>query len=236
MDNKSKNLLLVEDDANIGYLLKKYLELHDFKVQWAKNANEALQLLEGQKFHLCILDINLPDINGFELSIQIKKRINKQPIIFLTARNIKVDKLYGFKLGADDYITKPVDEEELVARIKAVLNRTYPISTEKSNDQIQLGQYKFNPNNLQLKIAEELIQLTQKEMELLLLLYQNKEQLLTRKEALYTIWGSYDYFKRKSMDVYISKLRKYLSKDPGIKIINIHGQGFILSIKNEKDS
>ncbi|MEL7118604.1 MAG: response regulator transcription factor [Bacteroidota bacterium] len=232
MDIKTIKLLLVEDDTNIGYLLKKYLEIHDFKVEWAKNSSEALKLLESQKFHLCILDINLPDVNGFDLSIQIKKKTTNQPIIFLTARNIKVDKLYGFKLGADDYITKPVDEEELVARIRAVLNRSYPKSTEKNNGLIQLGQYEFSPENLQLKLADEVIQLTQKEMELLLLLYQNKEQLLTRKEALHTIWGAYDYFKRKSMDVYISKLRKYLANDPAIKIINIHGQGFILSIKN----
>lgn len=227
---KMTKLLLVEDDQNLGYLLKRYIELHDFEVVWVENAADALGELQQKLIDLCILDVNLPDQDGFSLAKKIRQINPKQPFIFLTARNLKADKLYGFKLGSDDYLTKPIDEEEMIARIKAVLNRTQFLTTEQpALETCQIGKYQFDYHNRQLIFQEKIQQLTHKENELLKLLYSQKGKILDRKSTLKQLWGQVDYFSRKSMDVYISKLRKYLKEDPQVSITNIHSKGFILS-------
>ncbi len=232
MDANDIVILLVEDDQNLGYLLQKYIELHDFKVHWVKNAEQALKIMENQTIDLCILDVNLPGLDGFNLAIKIRQLQADQPFIFLTARNLKTDKLYGFKLGSDDYMTKPIDEEEMMARIRAVLNRTQKRQNSTTLNTIyQIGKYQFDYPNRKLNFQDSTQHLTSRENELLKLLYDHKNNILDRKTTLKQLWGEADYFKRKSMDVYISRLRKYLNKDPEINIHNVHGKGFILSEK-----
>lgn len=226
---KQARLLLVEDDNNLGYVLDEYLSMYDFDVCWVRNGEEALKQLQQEFYHLCILDVMMPKMDGFTLAQHIQKQYPQLPFIFLTARSLKIDKLKGFKLGADDYLIKPIDEEELIARIKAVLRRVNPENdaTEESYC-LPIGSYIFDFKNHWLKNGAKKIQLTQKETELLLMLSQNKGQVLNRKEALKQLWGEADFFNRRSMDVFISRLRKYLSEDEKIKIVNVHSKGFIL--------
>ena len=219
-------LLLLEDDESFGYILSEYLALHNFQVDWAKTAEEALVMLQEHNYHLVLLDIMLPGMNGFELAEIIKKKFNDLPFIFLSAKSLKVDQLKGFKLGAYDYITKPVDEELLVAKIKALLKQTNHQRTPQ--ECFQIGVYEFSTQLHQLKFSEEVTKLTARETELLKLLCEHQNQVLPRKKALKQIWETNDEFSRKSMDVFISRLRKYLAKDPNIKIENIHSKGFIL--------
>jgi DNA-binding response OmpR family regulator len=223
------NLLLVEDNETLGYALKEYLELKGFQLRWAKNGDEGQKYFEKYPADLCILDVMMPGQDGFALAKRIKQKEQNMPLIFLTARALKVDKLKGFNVGADDYIVKPVDEEELVARIRAVLNRSIP---EKGiAERIKIGTYTFNFKEQKLihKDGERL--LTEREAQLLLLLCEHKERLLARSEVLKSLWQQNDYFTRRSMDVFISRLRKYLSADPNVEIQNVYGSGFILSIK-----
>jgi len=226
------NLLLVEDDRNLGYILQEYLTLNDFTVEWAKNGEEGLQIYKSKplSFDACILDIMMPKKDGFSLADDIKENDPNIPIIFLTAKSLKVDKLKAFKIGCDDYIVKPIDEELLIARIHAILKRTSDRNYYTKEKQLfKIGRYIFDPINQQLKIQTEIISLTAKETELLKLLSLHKNSLLTHSEALTKIWGEEDYFTKRSMDVFITKLRKYLSEDPNVKIENVHGKGFILS-------
>jgi len=222
------NILLVEDDTTLGYILKEYLEMNDFQVYWAKEGVKGFEKFTRYKIDICILDIMMPEKDGFTLAKEIKSTNPSIPIIFLTAKSLKIDKLKGFKIGADDYIIKPVDEEELIARIRAVLKRIYKVK-EPDVDFSRIGIYLVNYLNQTLKIDNETIHLSTKEVDLLKLLIANKNKILKRKDALKELWGINDYFNRRSMDVYVSKLRKYLSKDKNIKITNIHGKGFILS-------
>lgn len=227
---QTTKLLLVEDDENLGYVLVEYLGMHDFDVCWAKNGEEALQKLQQNPPQLCILDVMMPRLDGFSLAQQIKLHYPQLPFIFLTARSLKVDKLKGFKLGADDYLSKPIDEEELIARIRVVLRRVYPETAPAPESHIYpIGAYTFDYENLLLKKQEQHIQLTQKEAELLLMLTERKGKILDRREVLQRLWGEADFFNRRSMDVFISRLRKYLSEDANIRIINVHGKGFILN-------
>lgn len=230
MNEEVANILLVEDDQNLGFLLSKYIELHDFKVFWFKTAEAALEFLEKCQVDLCILDVNLPGQDGFDLAKNIKKQFPFLPFIFLTARNLKVDKLLGFKIGGDDYITKPVDEEELIARIRAVLNRKHRQLPAQNSpaDHFKISTYRFDYTNQQLIFGSIVQKLTVKESELLRLLCLSQGKILSRKETLQKLWGQVDYFSRKSMDVYISRLRGYLKEDPKVKIENVHGKGFIL--------
>lgn len=223
-----KKILLIEDDESFGYILSEYLELHDFEVVWAKSGEEGLKQAEKSMFGLGIFDIMLPGQNGFEIAKKIKNKHPDLPFIFLSAKTLKVDKLKGFKVGADDYITKPVDEELLLAKIKALLKRNERSTSQ--HDIYQIGKYQFTYSLQQLKFESEIISLTTRESALLRMLCQNRNQLLSRKKALQEIWGTADEFSRKSMDVFISHLRKYLSKDPRIQINNVHGQGFIFKI------
>lgn len=221
-------LLLVEDDKNLGYILSEYLVMKGFAVTWAKDGKEALTLLQKNPYSLCILDVMLPSVDGFGIAEQIAASHVKVPYIFLTAKNHKVDKLKGFKLGCDDYIVKPVDEEELVARIQAVLKRTSAITQTDTGNAISFGNSFLHANTQVLQISGIEYKLTAKESDVLLLLLSHKNNLLDREKVLKKVWGSNDYFNRRSMDVIISRLRKHLLPDSRIKITNIHGKGYML--------
>ncbi|MEN0006788.1 MAG: response regulator transcription factor [Bacteroidota bacterium] len=223
-------ILLVEDDPTLGYVLSEYLKLEGFTVQLAKTGKEGLKLLRKSVFDLCILDVMLPEMDGFRLAEAIEKEGHALPFLFLTAKSLKEDKLKGFNLGADDYLVKPVDEEELVARIKAVLRRAYQ-EEEKRLEPFEIGSYLFDYPNLQLQHQEEKRQLTEREGKLLRLLCEHQDRLLPRTKVLRTLWRQSDYFSRRSMDVFISRLRKYLAADQRIKITNVYGSGFIFSIE-----
>ncbi|AOW21549.1 response regulator transcription factor [Urechidicola croceus] len=228
---KKYNILLVEDDTSLGYLLSEYLKMKNFNIVWEVDSTNALSLVNEEDFDLIILDVMMPQLDGFSLAKMIKEQFPQVPFIFLSARSLKIDVLKGFSLGAVDYLKKPIDEEELVVRINTLLDRlTKPMLSKVESSLVELGKYIFNSNNLQLIFDGEVIQLTQRESKLLQLLVENREQICSHKEILNSIWGKNDYFNKKSLNVFISRLRKYLSKDNNIKIENIHSQGFILKI------
>ncbi|MEM8526832.1 MAG: response regulator transcription factor [Bacteroidota bacterium] len=222
-------LLLVEDDLSFGYVLSQYLDLKSYQLDWVKTAEEGLKKCQKTQYGLCILDINLPDMDGFELSQHLRKQHPKMPFIFLTARGLKVDKLKGYKLGCDDYITKPIDEELFLVKIEAILKRTENKASAVESD-YALGKYHYEPQTHRLSFGKEKVKLSSKENALLLELVVNQNHLVNRKDVLQKIWGTTDEFSRKSMDVFISKLRKYLAKDKQISIQNVHGKGFILEV------
>lgn len=221
-----ETILLLEDDPSFGYILSEYLQMKDLPVTWVKTAEEALQKLERQSFRLAILDIMLPGMSGFELADIIKKDHPRLPFIFLSAKSLKIDQLKGFQLGAFDYITKPVDEELLVAKVRALLMQQG--SSKQQNKAYSIGAYTFFSETFQLHHPTSNRKLTAREAELLQLLCLHQGRLMSRKKALLRIWNSNDEFSRKSMDVFISRLRKYLSEDQSISIENVHGKGFIL--------
>lgn len=227
-------VLLVEDNENLGYMLKEYLTMKYFQMDWVKSANEAMIFLKNNKPDLVILDVGLPDLDGFQLAQWIKKECPSIPFLFLTARVLKIDVLKGFNLGAEDYIKKPIDEEELVMRIKAILNRTSKESDSISN-YITLGNFHFNKNTRILSSQNEERRLTAMESKLLLMLCQKLNQVVERSLLLNEIWGNDDYFSRKSMDVFVSRLRKYLAEDQNIKLLNVHNTGFILNVNLENN-
>lgn len=220
---------LIEDNPTFGYILKEYLEMHGYQVFWEKTGEEGIKTVLDNLIDLCVLDITLPKMDGFAVAAEIKNTAPELPFIFLTARNLKIDKLKGFKLGADDYLTKPIDEELLLAHIKAIINRTSN-SRQLVADELSLGKYEFNPRNQTLTFGAERLKLTQMESRLLVMLYEHRGLLLGRNQALRSIWGSTDEFSRKSMDVFISRLRKHLTHDENIMIENVHGKGFILHL------
>lgn len=227
MSDKTR-ILLVEDDANLGYILKEYLHVYDFEVDWAKDGEEGLNQFKRLKYDLCVLDVMMPKMDGFTLAEKIKSFAPEVPLIFLTAKALKIDKLKGFKLGADDYIVKPVDEEELIARINAIIKRSAHHKEEQQPSLFQIGAYEFDFANQSLTWNSKKQLVTTKEAEILRLLCINKGKLLDRQTTLRELWGESDYFNRRSMDVFISKLRKYLGDDPDVKITNVHGKGFVL--------
>ncbi|MEQ8531558.1 MAG: response regulator transcription factor [Imperialibacter sp.] len=222
------SILLVEDDNSLGYILKEYLQMHDFEVDWAKDGEEGLKAFKPGKFDICILDVMMPKMDGFALADKLKGIDPKIPLIFLTAKSMKIDKMKGFKAGADDYIVKPVDEEELIMRIQAVLRRSGKGSSGTATDSFQIGSYTYHLKNRQLVHDGNSLHLTKKEARVLQLLCEAKGQLVESDKILREVWGENTYFTRRSMDVYISKLRKYLSTDEQVKIQNMHGSGYIL--------
>lgn len=224
--NKYK-LLLVEDDASLGYLLSEYLKMKNFSIVWVKNGNDALAILKEQQFDLCLLDIMMPEMDGYKLAENMKQRNISIPFLFLTARSLKIDVLKGFSLGAVDYIRKPIDEEELVVRLNNLLG-ILSNKPQTQKEEYKIGQYVFFPKNSELKIQDDTWQLTARESELLLYLLKNKNNVCLHKDILMTLWGKNDYFNRKSLNVFVTRLRKYLSKDETIRIDNIHNQGFKL--------
>ncbi|MBN2173013.1 MAG: response regulator transcription factor [Bacteroidales bacterium] len=229
MENKAK-ILLVEDDYNFGSVLKAYLELHDYEVEWIADGKFAIKSFNENRFDLCVLDIMLPNMNGFEIAGNIHKLRPKTPFIFLTAKTLKEDVLRGYETGADDYITKPFDSEVLLAKVKAVLQRTLPQANSVPLEEIYtFGEFVFNYLNRTLVHNNKTFNLSPREADLLKLLCEHKNEVLPRNLALQSIWGEEGYFTTRSMDVYITKLRKYLKNDPKISILNIHGNGFRLT-------
>jgi len=192
-------ILLLEDDQSLGYILSEYLDMHDIPVLWIKTAEEAIELIDDHSFSLALLDIMLPGINGFEFAKILKSRIPNLPFLFISAKSLKIDQLKGYKLGAVDYLTKPIDEELLVAKIKVLTGSRQSNAILESV--CQIGKYSFAPNEQTLSISQESIKLTNRETELLTLLYSHRNKLMPRKLALQQIWGSADEFSRKSMDV-----------------------------------
>ncbi|MCF8231146.1 MAG: response regulator transcription factor [Bacteroidales bacterium] len=233
MKNNKNSILLVEDDSNLSSVLKDYLEMMDYETVLAKDGKEGSDYFKKGNFDLCILDVMMPQKDGFALAKEIRSKDEYIPIIFLTAKSMKEDRIEGFKSGCDDYITKPFSSEELSLRIQAILKRC---EIEESNIQQprqqihRIGKYVFDPNNLTLSDKKDTRTLTKKEAALLNLLSENKNQLVSREHALKSIWGDDDYFIGRSMDVFITKLRKYLKNDDNVKITNVHGAGFKLEI------
>lgn len=223
------NILLVEDDESFGYILKEYLEINDFTVNWCTDGEKGLKAFIQGVYDLCILDVMMPVKDGFTLAREIQEHDPDVPFIFLTAKALKVDKLKGFRLGCDDYVVKPIDEELFIARVKAIIKRTSSdIENGGKQHTYQIGKYLFDHTNQALILGEQVQRLTIKEAKVLQLLCEKKNQVLDRNKALKTVWGESDFFNRKSMDVFIHKLRKYLEDDPDVKITNVHGKGFIL--------
>ncbi|AQX07289.1 response regulator transcription factor [Elizabethkingia ursingii] len=218
-------ILLAEDDFDFGLILKQYLELSDFEVFWYQNPEDVMELLKGEfPFHIGILDIMMPNIDGFSLAKAILKEKTDFPLLFLTAKNQKIDRITGLKLGADDYLAKPCDPEELTLRIQNILKRTQPASTPLSA--ISIGAYTLHSDKLLLSHPKEEIRLTQRELDLLLFLLQHNNQTIKREIILDKLWETNDYFTGRSLDVFISRLRKYFQLDEGIKIQSLRGIGF----------
>ncbi len=232
MATKEKlSILLVEDDENLGTVVKDVLEMEDYKVSWQKDGNSAIQDFMKHHYHLCVFDVMLPKKDGFTVATEARKLNPKIPIIFLTAKSMKEDRIKGFQSGADDYITKPFSTEEFLLRVKAVLKRCYNDISGEVKNVFEMGKYKFNYEQLTLTLGNDTKTLTQREADTLKLLCINKNEILTREMILKIIWGNDDYFTGRSMDVFIARLRKYLSGDPKINIVNIHGVGFKMMVE-----
>ncbi len=229
MDKEKSKVLLVEDDSNFGQVLKNYLELNDFVVELSRDGILGLAAFRREKFDICLLDVMMPNMDGFTLAEEIRNVDPEIPLFFLSAKSMKDDILNGYRLGADDYITKPFDSEILIQKMKAVLKRNAELQ-EKQHSQIEwnIGRFHFNSKLRQLVDGDEANTLSPKENELLTMLCEYKNDLLPREIALKRIWGSDTYFNGRSMDVYIAKLRKYLRPDNSVEIVNIHGNGFRL--------
>jgi DNA-binding response OmpR family regulator len=233
MKKKSKaNILLVEDDKNLAFVLTDYLSISGYAVQHAEDGVAGLELFKNGRFDICILDVMMPLKDGFTLAEEIRVINEVVPIIFLTAKTMKEDKIRGFKAGADDYLTKPFSTEELSLRIEAILRRTrYSLLDGEQESHYKLGKYSFHYSNQILSGPSGDKRLTKKEAEVLRLLCINMNKILRREIALKMIWGEDDYFMGRSMDVYITKLRKFLSEDSNVSITNIHRTGFMLEVK-----
>ena len=227
-----KNILLVEDDNNFGSILRDYLTLHSYETTLAKNGIEGLEKFRKHNYDLCILDVMMPFKDGFSLASDIRAINDEVPLIFLTAKSLKEDVIKGFKIGADDYLIKPFDSEILLFKIKSIFKRkiSFKKATDNKVDYI-FSSFRYNSKFRELQFKNDKpVTLSPKEGKLLTLLLDNMNDLTTREEALVKIWNDDNYFTSRSMDVYVTKIRKYLSKDPKIKIENIHGKGFKFSI------
>lgn len=229
MEEKRKfRILLCEDDTNLGMVLKNYLELNDYIVTLERDGRLGLAAFQRDKYDICLLDVMMPNMDGFKLGEEIRDIDPEIPLFFLSAKTMKEDIINGYRLGADDYITKPFDSEVLLLKIKAILKRNEEQNTINENIEFDLGEYHFNPKLRELVHNGKTQTLSPKENDLLKMLAEHKNDLLPRERALKKIWGSDTYFNGRSMDVYIAKLRKYLKEDTQIEIVNIHGNGFRL--------
>ena len=236
----TSRILLVEDDRNFGDVLRSYLEMHGFTVDLAVDGIDGFEQFRRAEYDICITDVMMPRKDGFSLAKDIRSKNPEIPIIFLTAKTLKEDVLEGFRIGADDYVTKPFNSEELLLRVNAILRRTKKQSDEDEleEDEIRIGKYYFNNplRFLYLKEGDEItekIKLSPKEALLLKLFCKYRNNVLPRSEALTKIWGEDNYFTARSMDVFVTKLRKYLVKDESIEITNIHGNGFRMIVRGE---
>ena len=228
MEGRKYRVLLCEDDTNLGMVLKNYLELNDYEVVLERDGRLGFAAFQREKFDICLLDVMMPNVDGFTLAEDIRDIDPDVPLFFLSAKTMKDDIINGYKLGADDYITKPFDSDVLLMKIMAILKRNEEEVRISENIVFDLGNYHFNPKLRELIIDGKTQILSPKENDLLKMLAEHKNDLLPREKALKRIWGSDTYFNGRSMDVYIAKLRKYLREDPKIEIVNIHGNGFRL--------
>jgi DNA-binding response OmpR family regulator len=237
MNEPIYRILLVEDDAALRFIIRDNLEQHHYHVDIAEDGEIALQLFQSADYSLIILDVMLPKIDGFTVAREIRKTNDQIPVLFLTARSMNEDKITGLTLGGDDYITKPFSMEELLLKIKIFLRRSgaSPSLRNKSDaDSVKVGKFRFQEQDLLLSCGDYQRRLTLKEAELVKFFAQNANKVLSRDEILQTVWGSNDYFLGRSLDVFISRLRKYFSLDPDIRIVNLHGIGFRFNVKSSE--
>lgn len=226
---KKLNVLLCEDDPNLGLLLSEYLNAKGFQCELATDGQEGIKLYKRSTFDFIILDVMMPIKDGFTVAAEIRQEDKHTPILFLTAKSMKEDTLEGFRVGGDDYLTKPFSMEELLARMHAILRRSAALPDQGDEPhEYTIGHYAFDYNKQKLVLGDTEVKLTTKENELLYLLCKNKNGVMERSFALKAIWGDDNYFNGRSMDVYIAKLRKYLKEDEKVEIINVHGRGFKL--------
>ena len=230
MEAIKPKILLCEDDTNLGMVLKNYLELNEYDVILERDGRLGLAAFQREKFDICLLDVMMPNMDGFTVAEEIRDINPDVPLFFLSAKTMKDDIIQGYKLGADDYITKPFDSDVLLHKIKAILKRNEEMHKDEINAEFDLGKYHFNPRLRELVVNGKTQTLSPKENELLKMLSEYKNDLLPREAALKKIWGSDTYFNGRSMDVYIAKLRKYLKEDEKLEIVNIHGNGFRLVV------
>ncbi|MBI1837309.1 MAG: response regulator transcription factor [Flavobacteriia bacterium] len=228
--SKKVTILLAEDDENLGLLLKTFLISKGFDVELTRNGKSAFEKFNESKYDFCIFDVMMPIMDGFTLAKEIREIDRKVPILFLTAKSLKEDKLEGFAIGADDYLTKPFSMEELLARMNAIMRRT-ETSTNDLEENLMIGKIAYEPELRILHLAEGDKKLTTKENQLLSMLVKNQSKILDRQATLRAIWGDDNYFNGRSMDVYIAKLRKLLKEDERIEIMNVHGKGFKFIVK-----
>lgn len=232
MSTEKIKVLLTEDDPNLGMLLREYLSAKGYETTLAENGKIGFEKFSQGGFDLCILDVMMPVKDGFTLAEEIRQTDKHMPIIFLTAKSMKDDKLKGFTAGADDYVTKPFSMDELLMRMQAILRRTLPeVGKPQKKESIKVGDFIFDYDKSLLILNGKEQRLTTKEGNLLLMLCENRYDVLDRNYALNKIWGDDNYFNSRSMDVYIAKLRKYLSLDPEVELVNVHGKGFKLLAK-----
>lgn len=224
-------ILLAEDDLNLGLLLVDYLESEGFRVKLCKDGELAMNAFNNDTFDICLLDIMMPRKDGFAVAQLIRAKNKTIPLIFITAKSLKEDKLKGYNLGADDYITKPFDEQELLWKIQALMRRIPESIIQEKEKAIRIGKYLFNATNLALSIDSATRRITEKESEILQYLYEHRNRIVKREELLKALWGENNYFYGRSLDVFITKIRKYLKEDPNLNIENVFGVGFIFNVK-----
>lgn len=226
MPKERLKILLAEDDLNLGVLLVDYLDTEGFDVKLCKDGTMALKAFQNNAYHLCLLDVMMPEIDGFSLAKKIRAKDEKMPIIFVTAKSLKEDKLKGYGLGADDYVVKPFDEEELLWKIKAVIRRLPETGTK--TEVYYIGAYTFDYHNQSLCVGDKTRRITEKESDILRYLCEHDNRVVKREDMLKALWGENDYFLGRSLDVFITKLRRYLKEDSTISIENVFAVGFIL--------
>jgi DNA-binding response OmpR family regulator len=230
MPETKTRILLAEDDLNLGLLLMDFLQAKGFEIRLCKNGELALKAFGSQTFDLCLLDVMMPELDGFSVAKTIRSIDKNIPILFITARSLKQDKLKGYGIGADDYITKPFDEEELLWKIKAIVRRMPQHKTEDKDTIIPIGKYLFDLQNQSLSIAGKTRRITEKENEILHYLSTHRNHVIKREDMLKDLWGENDYFLGRSLDVFITKIRKYLKEDEELSIENVFGVGFIFNV------
>jgi two-component system OmpR family response regulator len=225
-------ILLLEDDANLGFILQEHLELEKYSVTLCTNGDDGLKAFRSCAYDLCLVDVMMPKKDGFAFARDVRKTDQRTPLIFLTAKSLKEDRIEGFKIGCDDYVTKPFSMEELMLRVRAVLKRSKAAAEpEGVVGPVSIGKYVFNRELQTLQFKEEKKKLTSREADLLALLCTHMNNVLEREEALRNLWGSDSFFNGRSMDVFISRLRKYLQRDKNVEILNVHGKGFKLVVR-----
>lgn len=227
MNKNSIQILLAEDDLNLGFLLVDYLSSEKFSVKLCKDGEAALQCFKTADYDLCLLDVMMPQMDGFSLAKEIRKLNQEIPIVFITAKSLKEDKLKGYEIGADDYILKPFDEEELVCKIKALTRRNITKEENAAPNDIAIGMYTLSLNYQSLIFKEQQKRLTERECQVLNYLYIHRNKIIKREDMLQELWGENNYFYGRSLDVFITKIRKYLKEDPSLSIENVFGVGFV---------